>query len=72
MNLEKRLDKEASYGTLYYDEMEKLITQGYAVKIIDRLHASNRDWYLPHFGVCSPSKPGKLRLVFDAAAKSVE
>lgn len=26
-------------------------------------------WYLPHFGVVNPNKPGKFRFVFDAAAK---
>ena len=27
-------------------------------------------WYLPHFAVFNPNKPGKLRFVFDAAAKA--
>ncbi|UYV81284.1 hypothetical protein LAZ67_20000648 [Cordylochernes scorpioides] len=27
-------------------------------------------WYIPHFGVTTPIKPGKLRLVFDASARS--
>lgn len=30
---------------------------------------SPRTWYLPHFSVLNPLKPGKLRLVFDAAAR---
>ena len=29
-----------------------------------------KTWYLTHFGVTNPNKPGKLRLVFDAAARS--
>lgn len=29
-----------------------------------------RRWYLPHFGVRSVNKPAKVRIVFDAAAKS--
>ncbi|XP_066910474.1 uncharacterized protein [Clytia hemisphaerica] len=28
-----------------------------------------RTWYLPQYGVFNPNKPGKIRLVFDAAAK---
>jgi hypothetical protein len=31
---------------------------------------TKKTYYLPHFGVYHPNKPGKLRLVFDAAAKS--
>jgi len=27
-------------------------------------------WHLPHFGVFNPNKPGKMRLVFEAAAKA--
>ncbi|XP_041675608.1 uncharacterized protein LOC108104162 [Drosophila eugracilis] len=29
----------------------------------------DKPWYLPHFGVENPNKPGKVRFVFDAAAK---
>lgn len=29
-----------------------------------------RIWYVPHFGVTNINKPGKIRLVFDAAAKT--
>ena len=30
---------------------------------------SNTTWYIPHHPVTNPNKPGKLRVVFDAAAK---
>ena len=29
-----------------------------------------RTWYLPHFAVRNPNKPTKMRLVWDAAAKT--
>jgi hypothetical protein len=29
-------------------------------------------WFIPHFPVFTPKKPGKLRLVFDAAVKCEE
>jgi hypothetical protein len=29
-----------------------------------------RSFYLPHYGVFNPNKPGKLRLAYDAVAKS--
>jgi hypothetical protein len=30
-----------------------------------------RTFFLPHFGVTSPNKPGKFRHVFDAAVKAI-
>ena len=68
-SLEKRLEKDNVYAELYYNEMERFINSGYAQKINDNINQS-RIWYLPHFGVLNENKPGKIRLVFDAAAKS--
>ena len=34
---------------------------------MSKKHAN--DWYLPIFPVTNPNKPGKIRMVFDAAAK---
>ena len=67
--IEKRLDRDPSYATLYYREMDRFIKNGYAVKTDENI-SKPRIWYLPHFGVTNPNKPGKLRLVFDAAAKT--
>lgn len=68
--LEERLDKAPDVAELYYAEMDRLIENGHAEKIKD-VHVGDRPvWYLPHFGVRSANKPGKVRLVFDAAAKS--
>ena len=67
--LEKKLNREPEYATLYYREMDRFIQNGYAVKVDDDVVRS-RIWYLPHFGVTNPNKPGKVRLVFDAAAKT--
>jgi hypothetical protein len=40
---------------------------GYAEKIDDQATIRERTklWYLPHFPVLNPNKPGKLRIVFD-------
>ena len=32
-------------------------------------HLGATTWYLPHFPVTNQSKPGKVRIVFDAAAE---
>ncbi|XP_053976366.1 uncharacterized protein LOC128875067 [Hylaeus volcanicus] len=68
-SLEKRLDRVAEYARLYYAEMRRLIENGYARKV-DKKSKGMRSWYLPHFGVQNVNKPGKVRLVFDAAAKT--
>ncbi|XP_076246522.1 uncharacterized protein LOC143186698 [Calliopsis andreniformis] len=69
ISLERKLDREPEYASLYHAEMERFIENGYAVKVNDQVTTS-RPWYLPHFGVRSSTKPGKVRLVFDAAAKT--
>lgn len=69
-NLENKMDKDPEYAKLYEEQVDKFIKHGYAMKIDEAEEAKSRIWYLPHFGVISPNKPGKLRLVFDAAAKT--
>ncbi|XP_043471598.1 uncharacterized protein LOC122504516 [Leptopilina heterotoma] len=63
------MDRDADYGKQYTREIENLIRSKYAKKIDDSYKPSDCTWYLPHFGVQNPNKPGKFRLVFDAAAK---
>ncbi|XP_076389575.1 uncharacterized protein LOC143264787 [Megachile rotundata] len=67
--LERKLDRDPEYALLYYREMDRLFENGYATKV-EEVSKHERTWYLPHFGVRNINKPGKLRLVFDAAAKS--
>lgn len=69
--LERKLDKDANYAKLYYSEMDRLINNGFAQKVDKFKYTDiNKLRYLPHFGVQNVNKPGKVRLVFDAAAKS--
>ena len=69
--LEKRLDRDPRYADMYYREMNRFIDQGFAEKV-DSENKGNRIWYLPHFRVQNANKPGKVRLVFDAAAKTAK
>ncbi|GBP07108.1 hypothetical protein EVAR_90645_1 [Eumeta japonica] len=49
--------------------MKALVNKGYAER--GPLHRTeNRTWYLPHFPVINAMKPGKIRVVHDAAAKT--
>lgn len=67
--VERKLDTDQQLAKLYYAEMDRLFATGYAEVIEDEEEPEGRTWYLPHFGVTNPNKPGKLRLVFDGAAK---
>jgi len=70
--LEKKLDSNADLANDYYTKMEYYLKKGYSRKLTASEVRSfgNRLWYLPHFAATHPNKPGKIRLVFDAAAKS--
>lgn len=53
----------------YDQEVNKLLTAGYAEHVPPSEEVSDKVWYLPHHAVISDKKPGKVRIVFDCAAK---
>ena len=54
----------------YHEELMKLIHNDHAEPVPQQaLLPTARVWYLPHHAVLSEKKPGKLRVVFDCAAK---
>ncbi|XP_028391897.1 uncharacterized protein LOC114516570 [Dendronephthya gigantea] len=58
----------------YLEFMEKLLERGHAVPVpsIDSTNEvtnPEKVWYLPHFEVYHPRKPGKIRVVFDSSAE---
>ena len=69
-NLVKRLHKVDQFDK-YSDQIMKLELDGYAEKVpVEEIHLRDDSvWYLPHHAVVSASKPDKLRVVFDCAAK---
>ena len=69
-SLERKLDNDTTYAKIYYDEIERLIHHGYAVRVDNNEINPNKEWYLPHFGVKNPNKPKRVRVVFDATAKT--
>ena len=69
-NLIKRLHRGDQFGK-YSDQIMKLELDGYSEKVpVEEIPLRDDSvWYLPHHAVISASKPGKLRVVFDCAAK---
>ncbi|XP_070138802.1 uncharacterized protein, partial [Drosophila bipectinata] len=66
VNIERKMKRDVDFASAYIRIM------GYARRLeaqeVQRFQ-EGKVWYLPHFGVENPNKPGKIRLVFDAAAK---
>ncbi|XP_050417733.2 uncharacterized protein LOC126831129 [Patella vulgata] len=71
MLLKRRFLKDAVLFEKYSEIINELLSKKYAEVVppghIDR--ANDRVWYLPHHPVVNTKKPGKLRVVFDCAAK---
>ena len=72
-SLRRRLMKSGNeeMANKYREVMDSCISSGFARTLSDKELAkeSSTHWYLPHHSVTSPTKPGKVRIVFDAAAK---
>ena len=71
MSLKKRFQKDREFEDVYRDTMNSYIEKGYARKLSaeEASQTGPRTWFLPHFGVTNVNKPGKVRIVFDAAAE---
>ena len=69
--LQRRLIKDASLFKLYKETIDKYVASGYARKMTpdEAKNTQPRTWYLTHYAVFNLNKPGKIRVVFDAAAK---
>ena len=67
----KRLRKSKGLFDLYSNNIHQYIEKGYATKLspIEASIRTNQTWYLPHHPVFNENKPGKVRVVFDAASK---
>ena len=66
-----KLNKNENLRQMYNTQIESYIANGYAEEITEDKRNQNdeRIWYLPHHAVTNRHKPGKVRVVFDAAAK---
>ena len=69
--LRKRLTKDRDLHEKYCSAIQDYLTKGYAEKVPENELDTKEQpvWYLPHHPVTHPMKPGKVRIVFDCAAK---
>ncbi|XP_062714101.1 uncharacterized protein LOC134290893 [Aedes albopictus] len=70
--LEKKLGKDPALKMKVLEQIDEYLDRGYAHKATeDELRDSDqrRVWYLPIGIVQNPRKPGKVRIVWDAAAR---
>ena len=70
-SLMKRLSMKPELKENYMGVVNGYVSNGYARKLtsLEKQMQPSKIWYLPHHYVTNPNKPGKLRVVFDAAAK---
>ncbi|XP_058817345.1 uncharacterized protein LOC131680649 [Topomyia yanbarensis] len=71
-SLEKRMERDEILSHTLNEKIANYRAKGYIRKLeseeINRVH--EHVWYLPVFPVTNPNKPGKVRIVWDAAACS--
>lgn len=70
--LERRMQRQPELATAMHAKIQDYTEKGYIRELTkNEENASySRVWYLPLFPVFNPNKPGKLRIVWDAAAVS--
>ena len=70
-SLKRRFSRDPDLEQRYRAVMKEYIGKGYARKLSSEEadHLGARTWHLPHFPVINQNKPGKARIVFDAAAE---
>ncbi|XP_071951906.1 uncharacterized protein [Antedon mediterranea] len=68
--LKRKFDKSQTFYEDYKRFITKVIEAGYAERVKDNIIRNDgMVWYLPHHGIYHPNKPGKIRVVFDCAAR---
>ncbi|XP_045210548.2 uncharacterized protein LOC123561953 [Mercenaria mercenaria] len=67
--LKRKLSRDNVLHEMYTKTVTNYIDKGYAKEVTNEGSNSKRIWYLPHHPVTNVNKPGKVRVVFDCAAK---
>ena len=66
-SMKKRLCRNKDLYDRYAAVMRDHLAKGYISLAVASVNADS--WYLPHHPVLNPTKPGKVRIVFDCAAQ---
>ena len=66
--LSRKLERDSELKSMYDKQMSDNLKLGYVEPVPDS-PSEGMVWYLPHHAVSNPNKPGKVRVVFDGAAK---
>ena len=71
LHLKNRLKKDIVLHQKYREKIEEYVKMGYAENYSQTKHRvfQRLRGFFPHHAVFHPAKPGKIRIVFDAAAK---
>ncbi|XP_062709120.1 uncharacterized protein LOC134288391 [Aedes albopictus] len=68
--LKKRMHRESELQTTLQEKIDEYLAKGY-IRLLNDEEVNQKvlcRWYLPGFPVTNPNKPGKVRIVWDAAA----
>ena len=67
-----KFQKEPDLKIMLQNQVDNLLRKGYTVKLSEEeiIKTVERVWYLLIFIIKTPNKPNKIRMVWDAAAKS--
>ncbi|XP_070196592.1 uncharacterized protein [Littorina saxatilis] len=68
-SLKRRFLSSPEHFQLYGEFMSQMVERRDAEIVPEAEISSSPTWYIPHHGVYNPNKPGKIRVVFDCAAK---
>lgn len=68
----RRFQSSPDFFKMYQKNVTGHLENGFAEKLSKEESEKRTDttWYVPHHGVTNVNKPGKVRMVFDAAAQS--
>ena len=70
-SLERKFSRNLEFAKKYVSNMKQYFDSGYSryLTTSEAKNITDITNYIPHHGVIHPKKPGKLRIVFDAASK---